>query len=145
MTKSPLNNPPQLVCIHCQYERALDDDINICPECGQHGLAYAYQLLPRLRKIRMYVWAEIIMVLFLTASVTGTIIGNLPLPTGLFLIVFLAASIQGFVGIVIICGIAERGGRHTNSTLRKYSLIGMTLSILLLLSLPILIFIVITL
>ena len=132
MTNSAFNNPRKIVCIYCQYERAFDDRISVCPECGKSGLVYHLHLAPRLRRLRVYVWGELLMCGFLVATV---IIMLLPRPIlmlgAVFPLLLIAATVQGFIGIFISGATFDRKGLHRNSSLRKYTWIGMTLSVLL--------------
>lgn len=138
MTKSPFNNPRTIVCIHCQYERAINDGIEVCPECGKQGLVRQHHFAPRMRRLRRWVWGEYIMVALIVLSLLTLFIpGPLQMLGGLFPFLLLIATLQGFIGIFIAGATFDRKGLHRNTSLRKYTWIGMILSILLFLSIGI--------
>ncbi len=130
ISKSPFDNPQRIICIHCKYERALDDGIVVCPECGKTGLVREHHLVPRLRRLRIYVWGEIVMAMALVGTVTSIAFTNIFLNLGIILpLLFVAATIQGFIGIFISGATYDRRGLSENTSLRKYTWIGMTLSL----------------
>jgi hypothetical protein len=129
---------PRIICIHCNYERALDDDIVVCPECGKTDLVHEHHLVPRLRKLQIYVWGEIIMSMLLVGTVASMAFTNIFVRLGILLpLLFVAATIQGFIGIFVCGATFDRKGLSKNSSLRKYTRIGMMLSLLLVFSIGI--------
>ncbi len=138
VTKSPFNNPRKIVCIHCQYERAIDDGIKVCPECGKKGLVHQYHLAPRMRRLRYWVWGELLMALFILGSfATALVPSPIQIILGATPLLLLIATLQGFIGIFIAGATFDRKGLHRNRPLRIYTWIGMTLSIMLFLSIGI--------
>lgn len=138
MASSPFNTPQRIICIHCQYERAINDGIEVCPECGKQGLVHQHHFAPRMRRLRRWVWGAVFMaVLMLGSLLTMIIPGPIRILAGLFPILLLLATLQGFIGIFIAGSTYDRKGLHKNSSLRKHTWIGMTLSILMLCSIPI--------
>jgi hypothetical protein len=138
VTKSPFNNPRTIVCIHCQYERAINDGIETCPECGKQGLVHKHHLAPRLRWLRYWTWSELAMVaLLLCTSITIFIPGPLQMIGGFFPLLLIIATLQGFIGIFVSGAALDRKGLRNNTQLHTYTWIGMTLSIMLLLSIAI--------
>ncbi|PCI08796.1 hypothetical protein COB72_07560 [bacterium] len=138
VTESSSPKIQRIICIHCKYERALDDGIVVCPECGETDLVHENHLVPRLRRLRIYVWGEIIMTMLLAVTISAMAFSNIFVRFGIFLpLLFIAATIQGFIGIFISGATFDRKGLSENSSLRKYKWIGMTLSLALLFSIGI--------
>lgn len=138
MARSAFNNPRTIVCIHCQYERAVNDGLDVCPECGQRGLVHKHHLAPRMRRLRYWVWGELLMIAIILGSF-ATALAPTPMQIifGATPLLLLIATLQGFIGIFIAGATFDRKGLHRNASLRNYTWIGMILSILLFLSIGI--------
>jgi len=91
-----------------------------------------------MRRLRYWVWGELLMVLILLSSFATALA---PTPMQIILgttpLLLLIATLQGFIGIFIAGATYDRKGLHRNRSLRNYTWIGMTLSIMLFLSIGI--------
>lgn len=72
------------------------------------------------------------MIMLLIGSIAAMAFSNVFVNLGLMLpLLFVAATIQGFIGIFVSGATYDRRGLSENTSLRKYTWIGMTLSLVL--------------
>lgn len=129
----PFNNPRNVVCIYCNYERDAATRDQRCPECGRVGLVFAADIG---RRTRTLIWVNraILATLILLALGLGSRLGAGTIGPGLPLLALgaLGAGL-GLAGVLVHGSVIDRPAIRRNRALRRLvwpGLLGSILAIL---------------